>query len=263
MIRRYAAGVRLLAEGVATYARTPRLLLFGLIPAVATAALFAAVFGVLVYFLADLAAAVTWFAADWSTGPRTTAQVLAGAGLLGVAVLVGVLTYTTVTLLVGEPFYEAISRRVEGAVPDEVEVGFWRGLGRSVTDSARLLAVTPLVGLPLFLAGFLPVVGQTLVPVAGATVGGWLLALQLVAGPFDRRGLRLADRRQALRSRLPETLGFGTAVFVSFLVPGGAVLLMPAAVVGGTLLAGLVLPAADGGPGPAAAQRRGDGPSGR
>jgi CysZ protein len=247
VVRRYAAGVRLLAEGVATLARTPRLLLLGLVPAVVTAVLFAVFLAVLLILLADLAAAVTWFAADWPPGARTTARVLAGAGLLGVAMLVGVLTYTAVTLLIGEPFYAAISRQVEGEVPGEVEVGFWRGLGRSVTDSARVLAVTPLFGLPLFLAGFVPVVGQTLVPVAGATAGGWLLALQLAAGPFDRRGLRLADRRRALRAHLPETLGFGTAVFVCFLLPGGAVLLMPAAVAGGTMLARRVLQVPDGG----------------
>jgi CysZ protein len=44
-----------------------------------------------------------------------------------------------------------------------------------------------------------------------------------------------------LRAHRPEALGFGTAVFLCFLVPGGAVLLMPAAVAGGTLLARHVL----------------------
>lgn len=248
MIRRYVAGVRLLGEGLATCARTPRLLLLGLIPAVLTAVLFAAALAVLLYVLGDLAAAVTWFAADWAPEARTAARVIAGIGILGVAALIGVLSYTTVTLLVGNPFYEVVSRRVEGEVADEVAVGFWLGLGRSLTDSARLLAVTPLIGVPLFVAGLVPVLGQTLVPIAGATAGGWLLALQLVGTPFDRRGLRLADRRRALRTRRPEALGFGTAVFVCFLVPGGAVLVMPAAVAGGTLLAQLVLAAPRGAP---------------
>lgn len=88
-----------------------------------------------------------------------------------------------------------------------------------------------------FLAGFLPAVGQTVVPVLGALVGGWFLAVELVGVPFTRRGLRLPDRRRALRAHRPAALGFGTAVFCCFLVPGGAVLVMPAAVAGGTLLA--------------------------
>lgn len=241
MFRGYVAGVRLLGRGLHRYARTPRLLLLGLLPAVVTAVLFGAALVVLLAFLGELAAAVTWFADGWSEGPRTAARVIAGIGILGVAALIGVLTYTAVTLLVGNPFYDAISRHVDGDVPDEATVGFWRGLGRSVADSARLLAVTPLFGVPLFAAGLVPGLGQTVVPVAGVVAGGWLLALQLVGTPFDRRGLRLADRRRRLRTRLPETLGFGTATFLCFLVPGGAVLMMPAAVAGGTLLARLVL----------------------
>src|SRR5690606_4905820 len=83
----------------------------------------------------------------------------------------------------------------------------------------------------------IPVVGQTVVPVIGAAVGGWVLALELVGAAFSRRGLRLPDRRRALRADRPVALGFGVAVFCCFLIPLGAVLVMPAAVAGGTLLA--------------------------
>jgi CysZ protein len=39
-----------------------------------------------------------------------------------------------------------------------------------------------------------------------------------------------------LRAHRPLALGFGVAVFLSFLVPLGAILLMPAAVAGAALL---------------------------
>lgn len=237
MLTRYARGVGLLGQGLAMYTRSPRLFLLGMVPAALTAVVFAVAFLVLLAYLGELAAAVTWFAADWPPGVRAATRVVAGLGLLGVAALLAVLSFTTVTLLIGDPFYEAISRRVEGDVPDEVEVGFWRGLAHSLADSLRLLLVTPAVGGLLFLAGMVPLVGQAVVPVVGASYGGWLLALQLTGPPFQRRGLRLADRRRTLRAHRPEALGFGTAVFVCFLVPGGAVLVMPAAVAGGALLA--------------------------
>jgi CysZ protein len=64
-----------------------------------------------------------------------------------------------------------------------------------------------------------------------------MLALELTGVPFERRGRRLADRRAVLGRRRPLALGFGAAVFASFLIPLGAVLLMPAAVAGGALLA--------------------------
>lgn len=254
VVSRYAGGVRLFGQGVARYARTPGILALGLIPAALAALLFAAVGAVLVIFLPDLATAVTWFANDWPEGARTAVRALAALALLGLAALLAVLTFTAVTLLIGDPFYQAISRRIEGDVPDEVTVGLWRGLLASAAESLRLLGMALLFGIPLFLAGFLPLVGQTVVPAVGATAGGWLLALQLTAVPFERRGLRLADRRRLLRAHRPEALGFGTAVFVCFFIPGGAVLLMPAAVAGATLLARQVLAAAaapmvDGGDG--------------
>jgi CysZ protein len=96
----------------------------------------------------------------------------------------------------------------------------------------------------LFGIGFVPVAGQVLAPVLAALVAGWFLALELSAVPFERRGLRLAGRRQALRRDRLAALGFGISVFVCFLVPFGAILLMPAAVAGGTLLARRVLPPA-------------------
>jgi CysZ protein len=241
VVSRYASGVRLFGQGVARYARTPGVLALGLIPAALAALLFAAAGVALVILLPDLATAVTWFAGDWPEGARTAVRALAAIALLGLAALLAVLTFTAVTLLIGDPFYEAISRRVEGEVPEDVTVSFWRGLRDSLADSLRLLGMVPLFGVPLFMASFLPVVGQTVVPAVGATVGGWLLALQLTAVPFERRGLRLADRRRALRAHRPEALGFGTAVFFCFLIPGGAVLLMPAAVAGATLLARQVL----------------------
>jgi CysZ protein len=243
-VKRYAFGVRLLGRGLGQYARTPGLLALGLIPAALTALIFVAAFVVLLHLLGDLASAVTWFAADWPEVARATARVLAGIALLGLAALLAVLTFTTVALLIGDPFFEAISRRVDDEVAGQASVGFWRGLGRGLADSIRVLVTASLIGLPLFAAGFLPAVGQTLVPITGATVGGWFLALQLTRVPFERRGLRLDDRRRVLRVHRPEALGFGTAVFVCFLIPGGAVLLMPAAVVGGTLLARHTMPGA-------------------
>jgi CysZ protein len=74
------------------------------------------------------------------------------------------------------------------------------------------------------------------VPVLGAMVGGWVLALELTGVPFERRGLRFRHRRAMLRQRRAMALGFGMATFVSFLVPLGAVFAMPAAVAGATLL---------------------------
>jgi CysZ protein len=240
----FFAGVGLLGRGIGMYARSPRLLILGLIPAVVSGLLFLTAFVTLIYFVSDLAEAVTWFADDWSEGLRDAAQFIAALGILGLGGLLGILAFTAVTLLIGDPFYEKISEKVEerfGGVPGEIEVPWWRSLRRSLWDSLRLLALSLMIGIPLFVLGLIPVIGQTVIPVIAALVGGWFLALELVGVAFYRRGLRLPDRRKILGANRPLALGFGVAVFCCFLIPLGAVLVMPAAVAGGTLLARRVL----------------------
>ncbi|MFI1192940.1 EI24 domain-containing protein [Micromonospora sp. NPDC020750] len=238
-VGRFFSGVGLLLRGLGLYVRSPGLMLLGIVPALLSGALFVGAFVTLVYFVDDLAALVTPFADDWSATARSLVRVIAGLAFLGVGGLLGVLTFTAVTLVIGDPFYEKISERVEeryGGTPGAVEVPFWSSLRRSLVDSLRLVAISVLVGIPLFAAGFIPVVGQTVVPVIGAAVGGWLLALELTGAAFSRRGMRLPDRRARLKVDRPTTLGFGVAVFVCFLIPLGAVLIMPAAVAGAALL---------------------------
>jgi len=241
IVGRYLSGARLLARGLGMYARAPRLLLLGLIPVVIVAAVFIAVLVLLLVFIEQITGGVTWFAADWPETPRALIRLVAGVAIIGTATLLATITFTQVTLAVGDPVYERISKQVEdwcGGAPAEVEIGLWRSARHSLVDSAKLIGVTVVTGIPLFLAGFIPVVGQTVVPVTGATIAGWLLALELVSAPFTRRGMRLVHRRRALRRHRPEALGFGTAVFLCFtFIPFGAILLMPAAVAGGTLLA--------------------------
>jgi CysZ protein len=221
------------------YVRSPRFLVLGMIPAVIALAIVAAAFAVLVYFVDDLAALVTWFADDWSSGARQAIRFFAGAAILLSAGLVAILTYTALTLLIGDPFYEVISQRVEdqlGGAPGTADVPWLTSFRRNAADSIRLILLSLSVSVPLLVAGFVPVVGQTVVPVLDAVIGGWLLAVELTGVPFNRRGLRLADRRRILRAHRPLALGFGIPVFLLLLVPFAAILVVPAAVVGGTLL---------------------------
>ncbi|MEV8513323.1 EI24 domain-containing protein [Dactylosporangium sp. NPDC051484] len=235
----FLAGLRLLGRGFARYGSNPKLLLLGAIPAVVTCALFAVGWVFLISYIDEIASAVTWFADDWSAGWRRLVEFGAGAGILVVAALISALTFTAITLLIGDPFYEAISERIEdglGGTPGVVDLPWYRTLWPSLVDSIRLIALGIALAIPLFLLGFVPVVGQTVVPVLNAIGGGWLIAVELTGIPFNRRGLRLRDRRRILRAHRPMALGFGIPVFLMLLVPLAAIIVVPAAVVGGTLL---------------------------
>jgi CysZ protein len=239
-VRDFFAGAWYFARGVGWVARRPRQWLFGLVPALI----------VLIAYLAGLIALgvydgrlATWmspFAEDWSSGVRAATRLLVGLLLFGAALLVAIVTFTGVTLVVGGPFYESLSGRVEqaaGGLPDEVRTPAWRQVPRAAADAAVVAAMTGLVAVLFFCLGLLPGVGQTVVPVVAAGFSGYFLTLELTAIALERRGLRRPERLAALRRNRALSVGFGTSVFVVFLIPLGAVLTMPGAVAGGTLLA--------------------------
>jgi CysZ protein len=63
-----------------------------------------------------------------------------------------------------------------------------------------------------------------------------MFAYEYLGYPMDRRGLSFHDKRRFLRTRLKSTLGFGVGNLVVASIPLVNILLIPAAVAGGTLL---------------------------
>lgn len=240
MVRQFFTGVSFLLRGFATWRTAPGLMVLGMVPALVVGIVLVGGFLALGFNLEAIAGAATPFTNGWDEPYRTATRLVTGLALLVVAFLIVVFAFTTITLIVGAPFYEKIWRHVEsryGEVPHESIRGFWRTFGKGLGDGLRMFIPTVLLGIPLFLLGLVPLVGQVLVPLVGAFIGGWYLSLELVGLAFDARGYSLKQRRTALKALRPMTLGFGVATYLVFLIPGGAVIVMPAAVAGATLLA--------------------------
>ena len=237
-IREFFTGVGLLFRGFATWRTAPGRMALGLIPAFIVAAVFTAGLIVLAVNIQAIAAAATPFANDWDRLWRDLTRLAVGIAFLIAAVLLISLTFTTITLLVGQPFYELVWRHAEsrfGEIPDRA-LGFWRSVGLGLSSALRMLVPTILAGIGLFALGLVPVVGAVLSAVLGALVGGWFLALELTGLAFDARGLGFRERRAALRARRALVLGYGAATYVLFLIPLGAVFVMPAAVAASVLV---------------------------
>jgi CysZ protein len=98
-------------------------------------------------------------------------------------------------------------------------------------------------GILLFLLGFVPVLGQTVVPALGFCVSGFFLTLELTGVALQRRGVPVRERLALLKGRRMLALGFGVPLVLLFLVPLAAVLAMPGAVAGATLLVRDLVPA--------------------
>ncbi|MEV0317741.1 EI24 domain-containing protein [Streptomyces sp. NPDC050658] len=212
----------------------------GLLPGLITLLLYAGALVALALWGTDFVGWATPFADDWSSPWLGLFRGFLTALLFALALLLSVITFTAVTLLVGQPFYESLSEKVDISVAGfapESGLPLWRELWISARDSLRIVLRAAVWGILLFALGFIPVVGQTVVPVVGFCVTGFFLVEELTAVALQRRGVELRDRLALLRGRKQLAWGFGTPLAVAFLVPFVAVFLMPGAVAGATLMA--------------------------
>ncbi|MEW2292704.1 EI24 domain-containing protein [Streptomyces sp. NPDC006743] len=241
-MRDLGVGFGYLLKGQRWMARHRRSYGFGLLPGLITLVLYAAALTALALWGTDAVGWATPFADGWPSPWLGLFRGFLTAVLFALGLLLAVVTFTAVTLLIGQPFYESLSEQVDrDASPDgtapESGLPLWRELWISGRDSLRVLVRAALWGVLLFGLGFLPFVGQTVVPVIGFFVTGFFLTEELAAVALQRRDVDLRARLRLLRSRKTLVWGFGTPLGLAFLVPFVAVFLMPGAVAGATLLA--------------------------
>jgi CysZ protein len=240
-MRDLGAGFGYLMKGQRWVGRHGRQYGFGLLPGLLTLVLYVAALVALAFWADDAIAWATPFADDWSSPWLALFRGFLTALLWVLALLLAVISFTAMTLLIGEPFYEKLSEEVDrsespdGSAP-ESGLTLWRELWISARDSLRVLVRAALWGVLLFALGFLPVVGQTVIPVLAVCVTGYFLTQELTAVAMQRRRIELRDRLALLRSRRLLVLGFGAPLAASFLIPVVAIFLMPGAVAGATLM---------------------------
>jgi CysZ protein len=236
MIRDFFAGIGLLLRGFGIVFRTPRLLLLGALPAVVTGGLLLALAITLGIVAPDLVAWATPFADGWDATYRVLFRDLIEVALVVGLIFLGLLVFAAATLAIGAPFYESIARRVEdriGGAPADADSSWWT----DTLDNAKVVGASALLAIPLFLIDLVPVFGETAGPVIGVCVNAWLFGLELSVVPFARRGLPLEARRHLLGQRRALAFGFALPAYLLCLVPLLAIVVMPAATAGGTLLA--------------------------
>jgi CysZ protein len=204
-------------DGLAEWRRRPGLMLLGVLPAILVLTVLAAAFVVLLLFIGDVVAWATPFADGWNDSARRGFRFLLGLVVVLAAAYLAVVTFTGITLAVGDPIYAKVWRETEaglgGTVPVD-GVSWWR----SVRDSAMLIALGLLTVVGVFVVGLLPVVGTLAGPVIGFLISGRVLARGLLSRPLAARGLDRRAPAKLLRRHERAVIGFG-ALAVNTLVP--------------------------------------------
>lgn len=234
-MRGFWHGVRSLLAGFGWWRVNPGVMLAGLIPALIVALLLGVALALLLAAMPDIVEWATPWADGWAVWLGTVVKIAIGVGIFAGALILAIFTFTALTLMVGEPFYDRIWKSVEqtrvGRVPDS-DYNFWTALGDTLVLIIRGIGVALLTAV----LGLIPVVGGFVGATVGVFVGGWVLADELTSRALTARGIEARDRSELLSTNRGRIFGFGAATSALFLVPLGAIVTMPAAVAGSTLL---------------------------
>lgn len=148
---------------------------------------------------------------------------------------------TLLVLLLTSPFHALLAEKVEERVTGE-PVPALEGIGAALLQIPRGIARE--IGkfvyyLPMALAvlviSFIPGI-NTLSPLLWFLLGAWMMSLQFVDYPMDNHRLAFREVKEACAARRLSSLGFGgTVAFVSG-IPLVNLIVIPAAVIGATLM---------------------------
>lgn len=191
-----------------------------------------------------LAAVALFFGLDWLLDRWLPDQFdwvrylvfpLVAAALLVVAML----GFTLLAALLLSPFLGRLAAEVEkldGVTPQELPpAGWWNGLRADMALELRRLAYIATCLLGVLLLGLTPLLNLLAAPV-GVLVSSWLLAVEYAGNPLGNHKQSLRDQLNLLRSARWKVVGFGVASFACSLVPVINFVVVPASVIGMTLL---------------------------
>ena len=160
--------------------------------------------------------------------------------ILTVGLISGYL-FTSVALLIASPFNALLAEKAEELVTGK-PVDALEGLGAALLalprgvmrEIAKLIYYLPMAAFVLLLS-FIPGL-NAVAPVLWFLLGAWMMSIQFVDYPMDNHQLSFADVKEAVRRRRLSSMGFGGVVALCAGIPIVNFFVVPAAVVGATLL---------------------------
>jgi CysZ protein len=229
-------GIGYLVEG-AKLLTHPSLRLFVVIPLTVNILIFGSLIWLGLSYLTDLMDRWLGSIPDWLGFIQWILWPLIG---LTLSLMTGYL-FTAMALIIASPFNGLLAEKAEELVTGR-EVPAMEGLGTALMmvprgifrEIAKLLYYLPMAAFVL-LVTFIPVL-NTVAPVLWFLLGAWMMSIQFVDYPMDNHQLSFADVKEAVRRRRLSSMGFGGAVALCTGIPLVNFFVVPAAVVGATLL---------------------------
>lgn len=168
--------------------------------------------------------------------------------LIGITVsLIAGYLFTAVALIIASPFNSLLAEKAEELITGK-EVESLEGIRAALLEVPRaivreilkLLYYVPMALFVFILSiafnALLPGIGTLVTPALWFLLGAWMMSIQFVDYPMDNHRLSFADVKETVRARRLSSMGFGGLVALCTGIPIINFFVVPAAVVGATLL---------------------------
>jgi CysZ protein len=223
---------------------------WAVLPAIVNSIVFAAAFAVflwvypsiydLVASFLQVASPTTWYGWIW-VGPLRALAWMIGVLLILASIALLYLAFLLLGTVIASPFLDVLAQGVE-----EIAAGplaeqrlslntLWRSFFVSIVAELRRAGFFFAVQIALLLLGLIPILSPFTV-LAATLFTVLFLPLQYAGFTMDHRLMTFAQRRRLIWQHRWLMFGFGTAAFLTLLVPLLNFFCLPVLVVGGTLL---------------------------
>ncbi|MBN6065227.1 sulfate transporter CysZ [Aggregatibacter actinomycetemcomitans] len=169
---------------------------------------------------------------------------LSGVLLLLSILMILVLFYfifTTLSGFIAAPFNGLLAEKVEKMLTGESlqDMSLWdfmKDVPRMLAREWQKLVYSLPKIIALFLLGFVPLLGQTVIPVVTFLFTAWMMAIQYCDYPFDNHKIPFGMMKNELAIKRNVTVTFGGLVTLCTFVPVVNLVIIPVAVCGATAM---------------------------
>ena len=196
--------------------------------------------GLLWLFITQVSDMITWvmnFLPDWLSWMSSIMFIASLAMILTVFYF----SFTMLSGFIAAPFNGLLAEKVEKMLTGEVMIetnmqDFIKDVPRMLAREWQKLWYSLPKYIALFLFGFMPFLGQTVVPIIAFVFGAWMMAIQYCDYPFDNHKISFHAMRFKLAQNRTQSLVFGALITLCTLVPIINLVVIPVAVCGATAM---------------------------
>ncbi len=215
----------------------PGLRRFVIMPILLNIVLLIGLFWLFITQISNMIDSVMYFVPDWLSWLSSILFIFA----VGMILLVFYFAFTTLSGFIAAPFNGLLAEKVERMLTGEVLVetnmaDFIKDIPRMLGREWQKLVYSLPKFIGLFLLGFIPLVGQTVIPVLTFLFTAWMMAIQYCDYPFDNNKIAFHTMRSKLTENRTQSLTFGTLVTLCTFAPIVNLVIIPVAVCGATAM---------------------------